>query len=305
MKYFALITLIFIFSKAIAQTDTELERVNFFPDTDAYLISSYGYEKLEIETPQSTVSTKKVNNYFNVINLSYAQRIHRSVFAGVGAHFIQSSENGVRYGLPIKKRFNSLGFREPDVYLIYRIRPQTNDKGVIDLNLSYSPKLGNREVGKSNANGLNGRNILKSILSHGLLEDDWEFKSAFGFTYYAEGEEKNSFTKKMYDLEKYWDLSFKFTSQHKLNNWLYAYGTVGVIYQTTQDVIERGGQTRELQAGTGSFFEVGMKKPLGKVSIIELIYNLKRNDYFVKGLSNNLEGKEVYQRFTFNYLMAF
>jgi hypothetical protein len=293
-----------LISYQLSASNNELERINFFPKSKAFLITSYMYEVLEIETPQSTINTKEVSNYYNRMNVVYGQKVTNSIFGGILLSFLESSENGVRYGLPINRRFSSTGFREPELFVIYRLFPQKDKQGLVDLNLSFTPKLGDREVGHTNSNALNGRNILSGTISHGYLEDKWEFKSQLGYTYYDEGEEENSFTNKMYDLEPFGTFSFRFLAQYEVSPWLYIFGGIGVIYQTTQDVRERGGDKRELQVGTGSLYKLGLKKPLSKESLLQFSWDVKRNDYFVKGVSNNLEGIEFYQSFSLDIIFA-
>lgn len=291
--------------KLLAQTKTHIERINFFPKADAFAVFGYQYEKLNIDTPQSSVMAKEVNNYKNLLSFNYAHRFGRKIYLGLITFVEEASENVVFYGIPLKRRFNSIGPREPGLFMIYRLREQQPDKGLVDLFLSYSPKMQAREIGNKHEARWNGRAILHAGLSHGMWEDKWEFRSSLEYIYYGKGEEKNNFTDEDFVLESYNDLIFNFKTQYRINKWLFVFGTVGVEYHAPQDIDQKGGPEREIQAGTGSVFQVGLKKPISEWSVVELSYTIKRNDYFVKATANNLEGELRQERAALNFSMAF
>lgn len=304
MKLACLILVLFT-TQIYAQTKTQIERINFFPEADAFAKFSYQYERLRIDTPQNTVMAKEVKNYKNTLSASYGHRFTRNLIAGLSLFLEEASENVVYYGIPLKRRFSSVGPKEPELFMIYRLRRQEEDKGLIDLYSSFSPKGHNREIGNKQAARWNGRNIFNIGLSHGMWEEEWEFRSSLEYIYYAEGQEKNDFANESYTLENYSDVIFNFKTQYRYSRWLFFFGTFGVEYHTTQKIKQPGNAEREIQAGTGSVFQLGVKKPLGDWSVLELNYVLKRNDYFVKATANNLEGESAQERFTLSLTSSF
>lgn len=297
--------IIFISLKLHAQTKTEIERINFFPEADAFMAVNYQYNILKINTPQNTVGTKSVSNYKSLLAISYAHKFSRKMFIGLTGFLEEASENGILYGIPTKRRFSSFGPKEPEFFTIYRLRFQQKNKGLVDLFASFSPKKGTREIGSENADRWNGRYISRVGLSHGMWEEEWEFRSSIEYVYYGEGEEENKFSGGLFVLENYSDFIFNFKAQYRINKWLFAFGSVGVEYHTDQEINEPGGEERVILAGTGSVFQIGIKKPLGEWSSMDLSYVLKRNDYFVKGPANNLEGDLRSETLSLNYVTAF
>lgn len=171
--------------------------------------------------------------------------------------------------------------------MIYRLRSQKGTKGLVDFFLNFSPRGGQRQIGVENANRLNGRNILRGGLSHGMWEEEWEFRSSFEYAYYGRGEEQNGFTDRKYSLEDFDDFSFKFEAQYRLNPWLFLFASVEVEYTSSQRIVgKEEGEDREIQAGTGSIVHLGLKKPLSERHILGVGYILHRRDYFVRGESN-------------------
>ncbi|HXH74817.1 MAG TPA: hypothetical protein VNJ08_07615 [Bacteriovoracaceae bacterium] len=282
----------------------QLERLNFFPEADAFFTARYSYQRLNIETPQQTLMTKEVNNYLNVVALTYAHRLSRKMFIGVNGYLEEASENGVKYGVPFRRRFNASGAREPEIFMLYRLRFQKEKRGMIDFFLSHSPTFGRRQVGVKEGNRYNGMPILKTGLSHGLHEEDWEFKSALSLNYFAKGEEWNGFTNSVYDLGAYKSIKFQFSAQYQANEWLLPFGSVGVVY-TGPEIIKEGQISREIQTGTGSVFEVGLKRPLGERSLVEVSFSLERYEYFVKSNIENLDGEVIEQQLSLAYKTAF
>jgi hypothetical protein len=284
---------LYFYSFSLAAQSKGLERINFLPDTDAYAKIGYRYTLVHIETPKNTTMTKEVQNISNLLQGEYAHRFGRKYFAGLKFFYEEASENAVAYGVPFPRRFTSHGKKE------------SPPSGLIDLFLAFSPKGGKREIDRDNSNRLNARNIFKLALSHGLLEEDWEFKTEIGLNYYGRGIEENAEENLDYTLESYREVFFDFSTQYRATEWFFVNAGVGVIYRGTQDVFDEKRARREIQAGTGSLFHLGAKKPLSEWSLVEFTYSLLRRDYFVKGVTNNLEGDESRQSLDINYTMAF
>lgn len=305
MLRLSLLYLLTFLSYPLTAQTIGLERINFLPDTDAYGKVGYQYSSIHIDTPKNTTKKKEVHNISNLLYGEYAHRFGRKFYAGLRFFYEEASENSVIYGVSLPRRFSSHGVKEPELILKYRLKDQSGPSGLIDLNFAFSPKGGRREIDRDNSNRLNARNILKLKLSHGLLEEEWEFKSTFGFNYLGRGVEENSEEGMDYTLEAYREFSFDFMAQYRATEWLLVNAGVGVIYRGTQDVFDESRARREIQAGTGSLFLLGLKKPLSEWSLIELNYSLLRRDYFVKGVTSNLEGDESLQAIELAYTMAF
>lgn len=305
MRRLTLSILLCFISLELRAQDKGLERINFLPDTDAYARVGFRYSYLDIETPKNETKTKEVSNISNLLSGEYAHRFGRKFFAGLRFFYEEASENSVSYGIPFSRRFTSHGVKEPEIFLKYRLKEQTETSGLYDFYFAFSPKVGSREIDKDNSNRLNARNILRFILSHGLHEEDWEFKSSLGFNYYGRGIEENGDQGMEFTLEAYRELFFDFSAQYAASDWFLLNAGVGVIYRATQDVYDENRARREIQAGTGSIFHLGAKKPLGPWSVVEMEYKLLRRDYFVKGTSTNLEGDETLQSLEIAYTMAF
>lgn len=286
-------------------TPKGLERLNFLPDADAYARVGYRYSFLHVETPKNTTNTKEVHNMTNLFQGEYAHRFGRKFYLGARFFYEEASENAVSYGIPFPRRFSSHGAKEPELFIIYRLKDQGEDAGLVDVNLALSPKGGRREIERDNSNRLNARTIIDLRLSHGFLEEDWEFKSELATKYFGRGIEENAEEGKDFTLESYQEFSFDFRAQYRISEWLLATAGVGVMYRGTQEVEDSGGDSREIQAGTGSRFHLGLKKPLGDWTLVEFSYSILRRDYFVKGVSRNLEGDESLQHFDLVYSMAF
>ena len=286
----------------------ELERLNFFPRSKSFFYSMYEHQSQDIDASRTSASTrsKSLQTNINVLSASYAYNVHKKAFVGLALTYEEASDNGLKYGLSNPKKFHSRGFREPEIFSIIRLREQRDDKGLIDLYLSYSDTLGSREIGNNSANRLNGKNIYNATLSHGLYENEWEFKTSLQFKYYDEGEESNGFNKMTYDLGSYTDSIFKFQAQYQLDFWCYVNAGIGFTYRGIQKVNDRQGDKREIQGGTGSLFELGFKFPVIKTMLAQINYQIYRDDYFVKSSTNtNFDGKENNQNISINIVQGY
>lgn len=299
---FALITLLTSnFLPAAAQKG--LERINFFPDVRAYARSEFQNENLLITTPQNAVNDSEVRNNRNIFSGSYAHRLN-NVFLGLTLFYEIASESAANYGIPDVKREKSNGYREPMLFLLSRLREQKGTTGNIDAYIAFSDSWGAREVGGSTSNRLNGSNILTVRISHGMLEDRWEFKNAFIYVSYDEGEEHNKFTHTKYEIGSLNVFRYAFTGQYEVDPWLFLNASAEFEYRTVQKIFDRQGERREIQAGTGSIFRIGAKKPLSEWSVLEASAELKRYDYFVQG-DTNFDGKATQTAYSIAYIHGF
>lgn len=277
---------ILIFSNPLFGESHQLERLNFYPEVQAYARGYYQYEMLSITTPQERIMEKNIRNYKNVFYFEYAWKFPQ-FFLGVGGAYEIATESATNYGIASNRRYNSQDFKEPIVFMKTRLRDQKKDRGNIDLHISFSDNFGTREIGKSSANRSNGRNIFGLNLSHGFMEEDaWEFQNSLLYNFYDEGEEHDHFSDRRFSLGSYSILNYLFRGQYQVNEWAFLYAGFGIEYRTIQKIRDRTEGNREIQAGTGSVFTVGGKKPLSEWSVLEMFYEFKRFSYFVKGVEN-------------------
>jgi hypothetical protein len=302
-KYF--LPLLLFPSLVMSQTASEIERLNFFPKTAAFIDMGYQYQVMEIETPRTAIPSRNVLNHQNALKLTAAYKVIDQLFLGMHFQYEKASENAAIYGIEASERISSYGFREPDFFLMWRIKEQNGDQGLLDFSFSYSNAMGAREVGGAGANRLNGRNKLKAGLSHGLLEDKWEFRSMFELHHYTEGEEQNDITSRTYHLHTFNEVLFKFSSQYHLRDWAFINATIGVLYRGSQNISDSRSDDRKIQSGTGSLFEIGIKRPISENTVISTAYQYFRNEYFVKGPSSNLDGKKQLQSISLNLIHGF
>lgn len=303
MKYLAFLFILFFCQIIKAQTRSGLERINFYPAVQAYLISSYANQNLLITTPRNAVDDSEIRNNRNIFSFSYGYHF-KKFFLGTNVIYEVASESAANYGLSSPKRYSSHGFKEPAIFLLTRLREQSGTTGNIDLFLSFTDSLGAREIGGSTANRLHGRNTVSAMISHGMLEEKWEFRNALQWIFFDEGEEHNKFQEKQFRLGSYNLIKYAFTGQYQFNPWLFFTASAEFEYRTVQKIREESGTNREIQAGTGSIFCVGAKKPLGEWSVIEVKAELERHDYFVLG-ENNFDGKVIQTTYTLSYIQGF
>ncbi len=299
------LTFLFTISILYARTQKGIERLNFFPDSDAYLSVDYAHQELDIETPKESVQSKGVNNYGNRLSGMYAQRVGRKMFLGAQLTYEEASENAVVYGIPARKRFRSSGFVEPAIIGTYRLRFQKESRGMIDLHFYVSPSLGRREIGEATTTRLNGRDLYRLGLSHGFLEDRWEFQNMLEFSYFSDGREDNKFLRASFNLESSWQLGYNFTTQYEISSDYELFATFGLVYRSQERIRSAVEDMREIRSGTASLYGLGIKRPLGEWTLIEGKYSLKREEYFVRSTASNIDGTSTTQAFTLSYVVLF
>lgn len=293
------ILILFLFSSFLhAQTSSELERLNFFPRVRSFAVLGYGYTTKVIEAPASAVESRKVNDRINNLNLSYAYSFWNRTFLGLTIGAEEARESGVQYGIATTRRYNSSGFKDPELFFLWRLQEQGKKRGIIDVKVNFLQGLGAREVCCSSSNRLEGGNVYSLELSHGKWEDEWEFKTSLGVSAYGKGEEHNDFTKKNYSLDSGQVARFMFQAQHRLKHQYFVYAGIGAEYSTERKIYESGpeGEKREIQGGTGSIFRGGLKFSFSNKVLLSAGYELKRSDYFVKS-GTNFDGDLTLHRF--------
>lgn len=286
--------------------DLGVHRLNFFPDADAWLRAEYSHRLLNITTPKEIADTKDVRNVYNLGEVSYAQRFARKLFLGVKVGIEEASENGALYGIPLKRRFTSEGLTDPEIFGTYRLRHQKDDKGNLDLHLSLTPSPGNRKISTSSTNRFSGRNSVQLGLSHGFLDEAWEFRNAIHGTFLGAGREDNEFLGGMrFRLESSFTVDYTFSAQYASGKRTFVSGLLGINYRSSEISREKGGGKRELRSGTGSVFGASLKRIISDWSLLEGGYTLRRSEYFVKGEDVNLDGKLTSHEFSLAYLILF
>lgn len=288
-----------------AQTDAELERINFFPQTARYAVIDYQYQYYSIDTPANNVQVKGERNLSNLFALTFAQKFREKYFLGVNGYWETVSEKGLRYGLPSRKSNVSSGMREPEVFLRWRLRPQTEEIGLFDLVLNYAHSFGPRRIGDQESNRLNGQSRYEIALHHGKHEGEWEYRTSMRFIYFNEGLIENTFNDKTYDLLPNRHFIFNFQVQNQVMNNLFINGGIGFRYRGTQVIRGRDDIELDVQSGTGSIFSLGLKTYFTTKLLGDLRYTYSKNDYFVKGSPSNLEGQEKTQSLSFGLVYGF
>ncbi len=300
-----LLTFLFTISMLHARTQKGIERLNFFPDADAYLSLNYEHFDLDIETPQTSIQSKGVNNYSNRFSGTYGHRAGRKIFIGVHVGFEAASENGVVYGIPSRRRFKSSGVVEPALLGIYRLRSQKEKKGMIDLHFFASPSLGRREIGEETTTRFYGRDIYCLGLSHGFMEDRWEFQNLIEYRYFSRGNEDNKILRTSFNIESSWRIRYRFSMQYELSPDYEVLASIGLIYRSPEKIRSPDEDTREIRSGTASVLGIGLKRPLSEWSMLEGKYSLQREEYFVRSSNSNLDGTAMSQKFTLGYVLLF
>lgn len=298
-----LLMVIFLIPPSYAKSKHELERINFYPRVKAYIQAGYSYQLNIITTPREEIDDEIIRNYRNLFHLEYAWKFPW-FFLGARIGYAVVSESAANYGIASKKRYESQDFTEPTIFAFSRLREQKDEKGNIDLGFAFSDNYGTKEVGESSSNRLEGRNIYHTSISHGYLEEDWEFKNSLLFQFYDEGTEANSFTDQAYNLGPYNIFTYLFTGQYTLKERVFSYASIGVEYRTSQK-IKSGDDKREIQQGTGSIFQVGIKRSFNDWAVAELGYEYKRSSYFVHGKSENFDGDASQHRFLVSFKYGF
>ena len=305
-KMRVILILLSLFISDLAFThDRGVERINFFPDAESWLIASYSHTRLEIETPEATVKTKEVHNHYNLLTLAYAHRFSHKLFAGIKFGYEEASENVATYGLPLRRRFTSTGFVNPELFLNYRLRSQKKDRGNFDAHLAIVPTMGSRKISKTPMNRFSGRNSIRMHASHGFLEEQWEFQNLVGATLNSEGPEENEFSRFNFTLESSYIIDYAFTTQYAIQENLFLSGTIGIVYRLKEVLRQSTAGEREHRSGTGSLFRLGVKRKISDWSLIDFGYSLHRSEYFIEADTFNLNGDSTSHKFQLNYVVLF
>lgn len=297
--------MIILFIPSMSLASRGIERINFFPEADAFLRAGYSHSQLNIETPRTTVNTKELNNIYNLFTATYAHRAARKWFLGVTLAAEEASENAAFYGLPLRRRSTSSGLMNPGLFSLYRLRHQKGDRGNIDFFIEVSPNLGPRKISRTSSNRFSGKNRLDVGLSHGFLEEKWEFKNELGYTFFAAGKEQNRFLDSTFEVENFFHVQYKFTTQYALKEKLHVFLSLGIFYRSNERIREKSGEMRELKSGTGSDMGLGLKHSLSAWTMIELSYRIQRTEYFLKTDQFSLDGNFLSQSGNLTYTVLF
>jgi hypothetical protein len=283
----------------------ELERINFFPRSDSFLEAGYAYQNNQIEAAASSESTQQLRDYINRWQLGLGHRVLPATFLGVNFSYENTVESGLRYGLPTIQKFRSHGVTEPQFFSLIRLREQQAGRGLIDLALNFSPKLSTRRVATNNANRFNGRHLAGLRLSHGYLEEGWEFRTSLSMQHSFRGEERDVANAATMELAPASNYSFMFEAQRDLINQWFLHGGIGFIYRGTQEISSPSGNRREVQAGTASSMQVGLKRNLTATQLLRLDYQIQRGDYFIKSNPVNFDGRWSFESLNLSYVLGF
>lgn len=302
MKAIFSILLLTSFLNANAKT---IERLNLFPDAKSFAAVKYEYRRTHIESPRRTLNTKDIHDFSNTLTLSYAYKFFEKAFIGITVPTESAVESGVRYGMPVSGKYTSTGFKQPEFFSYIKLREETEERGLIYLTLEGSPSIGISRTGKSDGNRLQGKNFLRTQIYHGSLEKPWEFQTALKYEYYGPGEEKNTFSGDRIKQSSYNDFLLSFSTQYEINEKYYILGSIGFIYRGNREMHVQGGEDREIQAGTGSRFQLAGKYVHDSKNLLVLSNEIERNDYFVKGDTGNFDGYATFYGVSLTYLRLF
>jgi hypothetical protein len=273
-----------------AGQDPELERLNFFPRVPVFLAASLIQRNHQIESSPFSTSSRNLHESSQAAELEAGYRLGPALILGAGLHFEEAREGGFRHGLPERENFRAQGVSSGNVFGIWRLREQSEHRGLIDLRMSFSPDLGARTVG-TNANRLSGMPAFSVIASHGFLEEAWEFRTLLGVSRQFRGELRDASDDRIYELGPTTSLWFSFSSQHGFARSWFADAALGFTYRTDQTLRGVVGELRELQSGTSSKFDLGLKKKLSGHQLLRLGYSLQRGDIFVRTNAVNFDGR--------------
>jgi hypothetical protein len=287
-----IITLLSLLSIVQAQAghDPELERLNFFPRSQAFLAASLIQRNHLIESAPYSTNRRNLHENSQTTMLEAGYRLGPALILGAGFLFERAREGGFRHGVPELENFRAQGFAGGNIFGIWRLREQTEQRGLIDLQMSFFPGLGPRTIG-IDANRLSGRSSLTLVASHGFLEEVWEFRTSIGSSRQFQGELKDASVDRTYALAAATSFWFSFSFQREIARFWYVDGATGFRYRTDQNLRGVVGDRRELQSGTSSQFDLGLKKKLSSHKLLRLGYSFERGDIFVRTNSNNFDGR--------------
>lgn len=272
----------------------QIERLNFFPETKSFLSVEYKYTNDNIYAKIPSEEQKTKRQYGTALAASYDYRFFDKTFIGVSIDYGEGEEVGARYGDSGLREYENQGFGDPELHSRTRLRDQDSDRGSLDLLIALRSGLETAEVGTAESNRKMGHTNLNVALAHGYHEERWDFRSTLALNQAFEGEEKNLRSGQTFTLKSHRDLIFNFHAQYELRPTWYVISGIGIIYRGAQRLDAGDGDTRKIQAGTGSLFDIGLKKIVGTNDALTLNIHHYRNEYFVKGDPSNFDG---YERF--------
>jgi hypothetical protein len=286
--------MIFLILVFIQTSFAQIERLNFFPESKSFLTieSKYTNDNTYAKIPSEEQKTKR--QYGTALKASFDYRFFDNTFIGLSIDYGEGEEVGARYGDSGLREYENQGFGDLEIHSRTRLRQQENDQGSLDLLISLSSGLETAEVGTAEANRKMGYTNLNVGFAHGYQEDRWEFRSTMALNQAFEGEEKNLRSGQTFTLRAHRDLSFSFHAQYEFKPTWYVVPGIGIVYRGAQRLDDGNNDTRKIQAGTGSMFDLGLKKVLRATDALTLNLHHSRNEYFIEGDPSNFDG---YERF--------
>lgn len=219
-------------------------------------------------------------------------RFFARTFVGVSLGYGEGEEHSARYGDSQTREFHSQGPTDPMLHTRSRLRDQGDDTGSIDLLVTALASVGESKIGTSGANRLTGQSRVDVTLAHGFHEGAWEFRSAVHVHQRFAGDEKDLSTGESYERTSNPDYGFSFHAQYEVAaNW-YVVPGIGILYRGGERLSRSASDTRKLQAGTGSQFDLGLKRVLSPRQLLTLNLHHYRNEYFVRAEPTNFSGLE-------------
>lgn len=270
----------------------QVERLNLFPaqKTLAHLELHHELDEIESDVPGVKSGTRQKRS--STLRARAEHRFFAHTFVGVSIGYAEGEEHSARYGDPRSREFESQGPVDPVLHTRTRLQTQEGDRGSIDLLVNATKSVGQSKIGTSRANRLSGQSGVEATLAHGYHEDRWEFRSAVRIHHRFDGDEKDLSMGRNYDRKSNLDFGFSFHTQYELAPTWFVVPGIGVLYRGGERLSFGGGETRTLQAGTGSQFDLGLKHLWSPNQLLTLTLHHYRNEYFVRTEPTNFSGEE-------------
>lgn len=281
-----------------------LHKLNPFPLKEWVARTYFKYETVDISLRQSLSKSTSIQESHNYIEEEIGKRLDESTYFSFAVNYGESSLSSLRTGGDTLSKYQANGFFGPTFKLFSRRKwAQGEGDPVLDLFVSFSPKIDKRKVGGNGANNFNGRNIWKVQASRGAFYESWDFNLHFNYVFWGSGREKDLFYKKDRYFDEYSDVSVSFEAQHYLKEKFFLRAGIGLRLIGDQ-IFYLDNESTEIQQGTGSEMYVGFVRKMKNFTGL-VKFSRFRNDYFIKVNEGNREGDYAMKLISFEFLREF
>lgn len=303
MKYF-LLFILFLSNSLYAFESKGVYRLNPFPTTDWISKTEITHERAEADLSQALSGKTKIIENSTKASQMIAKKFSDSTFLGVEFSATSATMTQLRNAEFSTQKSTQSGVTEPTFFLYSRRSwPRIEGDSVIDFFFSLTPSLLERKVGGDDGNYYTGQNIYQFELNRGTFYHNWDFNLKFHYTLYGEKKEVDTDTNSKRESEPTGEFYTMFEFQHTLDEIYFLRGGIGLrliedlnsSYQSKNTV---------LQQGTGSDMYLGLVRKGKKYTWI-LRLERRKNDYFIKQESLNVEGKYIVKTISLALLNEF